>query len=48
MAREDQAAAARAAIYARLEREVDPQGKLSPDERGRLKIFNGGGYGLWR
>ena len=35
MAREDQADAARAAIYARLEREVDPQGKLSPDERGR-------------
>jgi hypothetical protein len=35
MAREDQADAARAAIYARLQREVDPQGKLSPDERGR-------------
>jgi len=28
MAREDQAYAARAAIFARLEREVDPDGKL--------------------
>jgi hypothetical protein len=35
MAREDQADAARAAIFARLEREVDPQGQLSPAERRR-------------
>ena len=35
MAREDQAAAARAAIYRRLEREVDPQHELPPDELGR-------------
>jgi hypothetical protein len=33
MAREDQAGAAHSAIYARLEREVDPQGTLPPDER---------------
>lgn len=35
MAREDQAIAARAAIYARLERQVDPHQELTPDERGR-------------
>jgi hypothetical protein len=35
MAREDQADAARAAIYTRLEREVDPEGELSPDELAR-------------
>jgi hypothetical protein len=35
MAREDQANAARTAIYTRLEHEVDPQRKLSPDELGR-------------
>jgi hypothetical protein len=35
MAREDQADAARSAIYARLERQVDPQGTLPPDERDR-------------
>jgi hypothetical protein len=33
MAREDQACAARQAIYDRLAREVDPDGKLSPGER---------------
>ena len=33
MARADQADAARSAILARLEREVDPTGTLSPDER---------------
>jgi RHS repeat-associated protein len=33
MARADQADAARSAILARLEREVDPAGTLSPDER---------------
>jgi hypothetical protein len=36
MARSDQAAAARAAIFARLERDVDPGGSLSPDERAKL------------
>jgi hypothetical protein len=36
MAREDQAEAARAAIRARLEREVDPTGALSPTERAPL------------
>jgi hypothetical protein len=36
MARADQADAARAAIFARLERQVDPQGTLSPAERGEL------------
>jgi hypothetical protein len=36
MAREDQAAAARAAMIARLERQVDPDGTLPPDERARL------------
>jgi len=36
MARADQADAARAAIYARLERQVDPQGRLPPDERDQL------------
>lgn len=33
MAREDQADAARSALFARLEREVDPDGRLSPDRR---------------
>lgn len=33
MARADQAAAARSAINARLERQVDPAGTLPPDER---------------
>lgn len=36
MAREDQAYAARAAIFARLEREVDPDNRLSPDQRATL------------
>lgn len=36
MARADQADAARSAIYARLERQVDPAGQLPPDERDRL------------
>jgi hypothetical protein len=36
MARADQADAARSAIFARLEREVDPEGKLTPDERAVL------------
>jgi hypothetical protein len=36
MARADQADAARSAILARLEREVDPAGTLSPDERAVL------------
>jgi hypothetical protein len=36
MARADQADAARSAILARLEREVDPAGTLSPDERALL------------
>jgi hypothetical protein len=36
MAREDQAAAARAAVFARLEREVDPDGVLPPDQRAAL------------
>lgn len=36
MARADQAEAARSALYARLEREVDPDGKLSPYERAAL------------
>jgi hypothetical protein len=36
MAREDQAAAARAAIFAQLEREVDPAGQLNPQERAVL------------
>jgi Transcription factor WhiB len=36
MAREDQADAARSAIFAQLEREVDPAGELSPDERAIL------------
>lgn len=35
MSREDQAAAARAAMRKRLEREVDPSGDLPPDERER-------------
>jgi hypothetical protein len=36
MSREDQAAAARTAIYARLEREVDPEQRLPPDERAQF------------
>jgi hypothetical protein len=36
MAREDQACAARQAIYDRLAREVDPDGKLPPGERAVL------------
>jgi hypothetical protein len=36
MAREDQADASRTAIFARLEREVDPKGQLSPGERAAL------------
>jgi hypothetical protein len=36
MAREDQADAARSAIFARLERQVDPDGELPPDERCAL------------
>ena len=36
MAREDQAYAARTAIFARLEREVDPDNRLSPDQRATL------------
>jgi len=36
MARADQADAARAAIFARLERQVDPQGALPPAERSEL------------
>jgi hypothetical protein len=36
MARADQAAAARAAIFARLERHVDPSGSIPPEERARL------------
>jgi hypothetical protein len=36
MAREDQSAAARSAINARLERQVDPEGQLDPAERARL------------
>lgn len=36
MAREDHAAAARAAIFRRLEREVDPEGQLPPEERAAL------------
>jgi hypothetical protein len=36
MAREDQADAARAAIFARLELQVDPDGILPPDQRARL------------
>jgi hypothetical protein len=35
MSREDQADAARAAIFRRLEHEVDPLGQLPPDERQR-------------
>ena len=40
-AREDQAVAARAAIFARLERAVDPDGKLPPDERAALMKVEG-------
>ena len=36
MAREDQATAARAAILARLEQQVDPHGSLTPEERASL------------
>ena len=35
MSREDQADAARAAIFRRLECQVDPHGELPPDERDR-------------
>jgi hypothetical protein len=36
MAHEDAAATSRAAILARLEREVDPTGRLAPDKRAVL------------
>jgi hypothetical protein len=36
MARADAAETARASFYARLERQVDPQGRLPPAERDRL------------
>jgi hypothetical protein len=36
MARPDQADAARTAMATRLEREVDPEGKLPPDQRATL------------
>lgn len=36
MAREDQAYLARRAFFARLEREVDPQGELAPEVRAQL------------
>ena len=36
LAREDQADAARTAIFARLEREVDPNGQLAPSDRAVL------------
>ena len=36
MARADQATATRAAILARLERQVDPAGSLAPEERATL------------
>lgn len=36
MARADQADAARSAIFTRLERQVDPAGTLSPDQRATL------------
>lgn len=36
MARADQAAAARAAILSRLERQVDPPGSLTPEKRAAL------------
>jgi hypothetical protein len=36
MARADQADAARSAIFTRLERQVDPNGLLCPDERAVL------------
>jgi len=36
MAREDQAGASRAAIFGRLEREVDPEGLLDPADRAVL------------
>ena len=36
MAREDQADAASAAIFARLERQVAPDGTLPPEERAKL------------
>ena len=35
MSREDQADAARTAIFQRLERQVDPHGELPPEERDR-------------
>jgi len=36
MARADQADAARSAIFARLERQVDPDGELRPEQRATL------------
>jgi len=36
MARADQADAARSAIFARLERQVDPSGDLRPEHRAML------------
>jgi len=36
MARADQADAARSAIFARLERQVDPEGTLPPADRSEL------------
>jgi hypothetical protein len=36
MARADQADAARSAIFTRLERQVDPNGELPPDQRAAL------------
>jgi hypothetical protein len=36
MARADQAYAARAAIFTRLERQVDPNGNLNPEQRALL------------
>jgi hypothetical protein len=36
MARADQADAARSAIFARLERQVDPHGTLAPEHRAQL------------
>ena len=37
MAHEDQADAARSAMLARLERQVDPNGELPPDERALVR-----------
>lgn len=36
MAREDQAALARAAFWARLENQVDPEGAIPPEQRAKL------------